>query len=995
MLINNKNQRKFPLAWLGAQVPAAGIALVNAPGHLIGSGVGMAAWMAVTAFAAKVWRELEDDAVKGVASFLRQAPGKSAFIVVRTWHWLIAQLAARSPGFRNRYLTEVSYRYGKFNDRGLGLINANRLSLKDVYIDLEIDPDPILENAAHDLLKREYREPRPIWDYLNQLTCGTPLAIIGPPGTGKTTLIYHVLLVYAQNAQRQFRATSRIPFYVEIRLLPDILGVDSLTKWGSARDSRERPPGIPRLVAALTKLLPATYRDLGSPPAGWLERIFRRGHGLLLLDGLDEVRSEPLRRGLSRWFDEELSSSDVRDSAAIITARPGGYRSAPLSRAVALGLKPFSRDQAGKFISRWYLANETVSHGNVETPEVKREAVEGATRLLDALRKAPRLYDLTSNPLLLTMVCMVHRYRGTLPGKRVQLYSEICQVLLERWRQARGIADEFTVEQKLSVLQPLAAEMMQLGVRELPDAEARKIIAPIVARFNISPSQADVFLTRIQEDSGLILEREPGRWAFAHLSFQEYLTAAHWRATHAPAVTVEWILQSWWRETMLLYVPYEDATEIIECALVVGSTEAIALALDVGKEALSVSPATKEKLDVIWARVLHDPNDPRFAIAAAALLVLNANREYHALADAVQIRAPITQAEYQLFVFDTVGTSTEIERQILRTLFCPAHWLNGVFAGSPNEPVIGLLPWHRCQFAAWLRHHFPGYIHWPSSLNERHQATGATSRDVEGYWSATREDLKTASELLVMQLATMGHISAARMQRLGKLINRVLHLCLGTGATRYDGLLKAAASLTVAEIGRIELSEVVDRRKLKDAGAALALFIDEADEELAPNLGTGLVGPRTLWSLVDASYSTQGRDEILAVIAAKRVRVEAGCLRLDKFFVMPERSRQAHFLRHALVFAEAFFSNNVTGVQQGCWRWLLDLIRLEQNRIPDLGWDRPTLPTKKVRRGLEVVAQAAPLLTALQEIFALRRSDAPYVYPEALAEPLRISRLEK
>ncbi len=43
---------------------------------------------------------------------------------------------------------------------------------------------------------------------------------------------------------------------------------------------------------------------------------------------------------------------------------------------------------------------------------------------------APGLYDLTVNPLLLTMIATVHRYRGALPGSRVDLNGEICQVML-------------------------------------------------------------------------------------------------------------------------------------------------------------------------------------------------------------------------------------------------------------------------------------------------------------------------------------------------------------------------------------------------------------------------------------------------------------------------------------------------------------------------------------------------------------------------------------
>jgi predicted NACHT family NTPase len=102
----------------------------------------------------------------------------------------------------------------------------------------------------------------------------------------------------------------------------------------------------------------------------------------------------------------------------------------------------FHRSNPGKFIDSWYLANEIVSSGHKNdawSPTPCQGRSRGTTKAARTQSGYPRL---AVNPLLLTMVCMVHRYHGALPGSRSQLYGEICQVLLERWRQAREARDE-------------------------------------------------------------------------------------------------------------------------------------------------------------------------------------------------------------------------------------------------------------------------------------------------------------------------------------------------------------------------------------------------------------------------------------------------------------------------------------------------------------------------------------------------------------------------
>jgi predicted NACHT family NTPase len=272
------------------------------------------------------------------------------------------------------------------------------------------------------------------------------------PGSGKTTLLQHVLLAYARNLQGKYRMRARIPFFLELRKVAPLL-------------KSKTPPSLPKAIETIVK---DNLRKLGKMPEGWLEARLRTGRCVLLWDGLDEVADLGQRRAVAKWLDEQTMNFDWHRNISLVSARPAGYRQAPLDRAHVLDVQPFDYDDTRNFIRKWYHANEIVSHGNQDSAAVRHRAESGASELVGRLHANPRLGDLTSNPLLLTMMCMVHRYQGALPGSRGQLYAEICQVLLERWRQARGIDDPHRGDQKLDVLRPLAAHMMIRELKEIP-----------------------------------------------------------------------------------------------------------------------------------------------------------------------------------------------------------------------------------------------------------------------------------------------------------------------------------------------------------------------------------------------------------------------------------------------------------------------------------------------------------------------------------------------
>jgi hypothetical protein len=57
------------------------------------------------------------------------------------------------------------------------------------------------------------------------------------------------------------------------------------------------------------------------------------------------------------------------------------------------------------------------------------------------------------------MIATVHRYRGALPGSRVDLYGEICQVMLWRRQEAKNlpIAPDGDCSPSCELLMPYSA----------------------------------------------------------------------------------------------------------------------------------------------------------------------------------------------------------------------------------------------------------------------------------------------------------------------------------------------------------------------------------------------------------------------------------------------------------------------------------------------------------------------------------------------------------
>jgi formylglycine-generating enzyme required for sulfatase activity len=162
--------------------------------------------------------------------------------------------------------------------------------------------------------------------------------------------------------------------------------------------------------------------------------------------------------------------------------------------------------------------------------------------------------------MLLQILCLVHRSSNYLPESRAKLYQECAEVLLERWRRAKGLPIILSAAQALKLLQPLAHWMHTQERKEVQLAEIRPLLAEPLHELGKSPADAEPLLNAIRDQSGLLVSLEAGEqgaYAFLHLSFQEYLCARHIqdRVLRDPdllAQLAERCGETWWREVLLL-----------------------------------------------------------------------------------------------------------------------------------------------------------------------------------------------------------------------------------------------------------------------------------------------------------------------------------------------------------------------------------------------------------------------------------------------------------
>lgn len=376
---------------------------------------------------------------------------------------------------------------------------------------------------------------------LEQVHHSPRLVIVGPPGSGKSTFFEWLQLKLAAAEEPLILGDQQaIPLLLRVRQL----------------DAQALPQG-----SALIEKATASSDRAMLMPEGWIERQMRHGRVLLLLDGLDETEPELRDRNIIPWL--RGLCEQYPTCHYLISSRPVGYPPGALQRLgfTECDLLDFSDDDVGEYTRHWCTAVRLARNEPAE--EARREGAVEGEQIVQAFKVNPYIRNLARNPLMLSAICLVQYFEGgKLPDDRALLYRLCVEGLLHHWDRRRGIRSEYGLEEKLRACREVALAMQAEDRAEFPSARVQEVFTRTLG--NVARAQR--LLEHVRYRTGLLLERRPGTFAFAHLTFQEYLAARAIQEGNTIGIDAESLAREHadgrWNEVIALYCGLAPATQV-------------------------------------------------------------------------------------------------------------------------------------------------------------------------------------------------------------------------------------------------------------------------------------------------------------------------------------------------------------------------------------------------------------------------------------------------
>jgi predicted NACHT family NTPase len=202
--------------------------------------------------------------------------------------------------------------------------------------------------------------------------------------------------------------------------------------------------------------------------------------------------------------------------------------------------------------------------------------------------------------------------------KRLELYKEICKLLLINRPNAKGIATPYNLDSSQSqlILQKLALGLMCNQQTQFTLEEGVKIISEPFSAMVEAKEAPIYFLQYIESVTGLLQQVSAQVYQFIHFSFQEYLAATEIKQTNQEQILITKIDQPWWSETIRLYGACSNTSKLILAAWDQRSLVTLNLAYDCWEEGQAFNPDLKKRLEN-WLDAALESSDPQIARLAA------------------------------------------------------------------------------------------------------------------------------------------------------------------------------------------------------------------------------------------------------------------------------------------------------------------------------------------------------------------------------------------
>lgn len=402
---------------------------------------------------------------------------------------------------------------------------------------------------------------------LFELQDSRQLIVLGDPGGGKTTLSNWLAwrLAAGLNSPLPDALNNRVPIPCVLRDMPaDLFNVDvKLADLAcSVADKLLSGGAKPAVKEALVKRvnqgayvlildgideIPLDNRVVVS---NWIREAYEFG-GLVLatsrIVGYEDGPVDRLETSISHYVPKTYSAKKYGDFESVVDeAMLKEYKNSfayaarrsevkgPLRWAHIRYLMPFDQERISVFAENWYR----------QRCATQQEANQKTTDLLIALSKSEVTQKLARTPNLLSLMAIVHRERAHLPDGKALLYEEIVNAYINTIDKQRKIAPgdilaQYGWKDRKAWLAYVGFKMQAMRSSSAGDSRDAGILvdehdvkqwlkdAMEISGVANPEVAASTFLNWVARRSGLLLPRGEARYAFVHLSFQEYFCACY------------------------------------------------------------------------------------------------------------------------------------------------------------------------------------------------------------------------------------------------------------------------------------------------------------------------------------------------------------------------------------------------------------------------------------------------------------------------------------
>lgn len=346
----------------------------------------------------------------------------------------------------------------------------------------------------------------PLTEIINSSRC---VAIIGDPGSGKTTFLRYIARKQLNDPQKP---------------LPVIIMLSDVYQYALSKSINQPHPSFQSDSDGKLKLTLDVFLDflidLNEKEKLELTRIgcekkIQNGEILWLLDSLDELPSSGARETMVQAITG--AARRWKSCKFVLTSRPIAMtgKAIPFGFEV-VGIEPMQNEEIRLFLETWtaLLFAELNKH----------KQQDYCDKIYSLITDNSQLRILARNPVMLTCMAVLYYNTKHLPEGRANLLEAVIHWLIHAKERALRPGHEQSkfIEERY---REIALAMFEAAGGRKNRIGRRWAASKIAYSFERGEEAALQFLSREENETGLIVRRGEGDLAFWHIWFQEYLAA--------------------------------------------------------------------------------------------------------------------------------------------------------------------------------------------------------------------------------------------------------------------------------------------------------------------------------------------------------------------------------------------------------------------------------------------------------------------------------------